>query len=597
MIVPMIKVYVAARERDRERLLESLRQLGVVHLVPVDPERTLTDGQTIEQIQDLKRALHELYGIESVGERPELSAVEAAREVLDVERQIVEGGNRLALLHHELEQLDLWGDFRLQQIEDLRRAGVDVRFFVIDPADYRQIQAECFAEVGAYSGNRIVVAVATRGQGTVLPEHAVELPLPHRDAPALREEAARVDAALKAHHHRLAELAHLVPEMREQLEQLQREAEFIVARQGGFTTDQLFAVQGWMPAELKDTLPQSLAGANLPAAVTCFEPTDDELPPTLIRSPAWARPMEGLFGVLGTVPGYREFDVAIPFLIALPIFTAILISDGGYGAVLLLALTLGYSKATAMLGTQFTRLMIVVSIAALLWGFLCATFFGVKLYPPLIDVSLEESSRTFMMLLSFWMGAIHLSTAQLWSAARLYPSRQFVNRIGWALFIWGMLGVVLFFVLNWQFGWHTAWPYLLIAGGVLAIGFARPEYPIHKRLLLGFAEFPLSMLSAFSDVISYVRLMAVGLASSVLAESFNTMAAEILSGGSPVLMGPLFVLVLFFGHTLNLGLAIIAMFAHGVRLNMLEFCNNLGMQWTGYQYSPFSQRTTQEYQT
>ena len=95
------------------------------------------------------------------------------------------------------------------------------------------------------------------------------------------------------------------------------------------------------------------------------------------------------------------------------------------------------------------------------------------------------------------------------------------------------------------------------------------------------ANFPLSMLSAFSDVISYVRLMAVGLASSVLAVSFNEMARDTDAW-------PLAVLVLVFGHSLNLGLAMIAMFAHGVRLNMLEFCNNLGMQWTGYPYRPFA---------
>jgi V/A-type H+/Na+-transporting ATPase subunit I len=153
-----------------------------------------------------------------------------------------------------------------------------------------------------------------------------------------------------------------------------------------------------------------------------------------------------------------------------------------------------------------------------------------------------------------------------------------------------MLGVVQYFVLASEWGWHTPWPYFLMAGGVLAIGFAHPSGNLGKALLLGLADFPLSVLSAFSDVISYVRLMAVGLASSVLATSFNNMASEIE-------FWPLAVLVLLFGHSLNLGLALIAMFAHGVRLNMLEFSNNLGMQWTGYRYNPFSQRTTQEYQT
>ena len=315
------------------------------------------------------------------------------------------------------------------------------------------------------------------------------------------------------------------------------------------------------------------------------EPTDDEQPPTWIRSPIWARPVEGLFEVLGTVAGYREFDVSVPFLIALPIFTAILISDGGYGLVLLLGLTLGYRRAAAIMGTHFTQLMIVISVATLLWGGVCATFFGVQLYPPLIAVELSESSRTFLMRMCFWMGAVHLSLAHLWAAVGLLPDLRFLNRVGWAVFIWGMLGVVQMFVLKTPLGWDTPWPYLLLAGAALAIVFAEPSRNAGKMLLLGLANFPLSMLSAFSDVISYVRLMAVSLAGSVLAASFNDIARGMD-------FWPLAVLVLVGGHSLNLGLAMVAMFAHGVRLNMLEFCNNLGMKWTGYPYAPFSQRTT-----
>jgi V/A-type H+-transporting ATPase subunit I len=106
-------------------------------------------------------------------------------------------------------------------------------------------------------------------------------------------------------------------------------------------------------------------------------------------------------------------------------------------------------------------------------------------------------------------------------------------------------------------------------------------------LALGLANFPMSVLSAFADVISYVRLMAVGLASGVLASSFNDLA---MSTGSWLTAIP----VLLFGHALNLGLALIAIFAHGVRLNMLEFSNNLGMEWTGYQYCPFAQPASKE---
>jgi V/A-type H+-transporting ATPase subunit I len=191
------------------------------------------------------------------------------------------------------------------------------------------------------------------------------------------------------------------------------------------------------------------------------------------------------------------------------------------------------------------------------------------------------------MRIAFVMGTIHLSVAQLWQAVVLYPNLRFLNKVGWAVFICGMLGVVTMFVLGTEMTWQTPWPYFLTAGATLTILFCEPAASVLKSLAIGFADFPLSLLSAFSDVISYVRLMAVGLASSVLAESFNEMA---LNAG----FWPLTVLILILGHGLNLGLALIALFAHGVRLNMLEFSNNLGMQWTGYAYAPFRARISQE---
>ena len=210
-----------------------------------------------------------------------------------------------------------------------------------------------------------------------------------------------------------------------------------------------------------------------------------------------------------------------------------------------------------------------------------------RVRPP-IPVDLSQHSRFLLMKLSFVVGAVHLSVAQLWRALAVYPDLRFLNRLGWAVFIWGMLGVVLFFVLRSPMAWDTPWPYFLIVGATMAILFASPCRNVPKMLGLGIADFPLSLLAAFSDVISYVRLMAVGLASSVLAVNFNEMAR---SAGP----WPLMIAILLFGHGLNLGLAMIALFAHGVRLNMLEFSNNLGMQWTGYAYDPVFRRTIREH--
>ena len=413
------------------------------------------------------------------------------------------------------------------------------------------------------------------------------MPWPPYDAPTLRSEAARIRQSLADDDRRLAELAHFRDDLRRELDRLRDESNCTLAMRSAARRESLFAVQGWMPATRSGQLDSQLQARGVEAAIQIGEPADDDSPPTLVEPPAWAKPIEGLFGMLGTVPGYREFDVSTPFMIALPIFAAMLFADGGYGLALMLGSLLFYGKMSAVLGRNFTRLLIVIGAAATLFGFLCGSFFGFLIYRPPYPVDLTVEARELGMQVSFLLGAIHLSLAQLWQAVRLYPHLKFLNKVGWALFVWGMLGVVFYFVLKAEFGWNTAWPHLLIAGAILALLFDSPQANPLMRLVYGVANFPLSMLSAFSDVISYVRLMAVGLAGSVLAVSFNQMASDV--GFLPAAA-----LVWVLGHGLNIGLCMIALFAHGVRLNMLEFSNNLGMQWTGHVYAPFTRKAIEE---
>jgi V/A-type H+-transporting ATPase subunit I len=585
MIVPMQKIYLVARQADRERLLDILRTLGIVHLVPVDPALAVPDEATSRQVDAIKSALQVLSGVEPRGAKPEISAAEAAREVLDIQRSAAEGRNHLATLYHQLEQIAVWDDLRLEHVEELIQAGIDVRFYAMSPDISAQVQAECVVEVADLPGRDVMVAVADRTGKIRVPDEAEPMRLPARDAATLRAEARQLDEALHRDIERLHELAYLTPAMETELLQLDQQVEETVAVRGAVADESLFAIQGWLPQENYSVLDTRLAQQSIPVVLEEVEPAEDEQPPTLIRPPAWARPIEGLFKMLGTVPGYHEFDVSAPFLIALPIFTAMLISDAGYGALLLLGPALAYPWAARNFGDRFTQLLMVVGAVSVVWGALTNAFFGFPLLPvTLIPIELTDASRLFMMRLSFIIGAIHLSLAQLWQGVRYYPDLRWLNRLGWALFIWGMYGVVNMFVLQGPMTWQTPWPYLLIAGAVLAIGFASPSPNLAKMLGMGLAQFPLSMLSAFSDVISYVRLMAVGLASSVLAVSFNDMAFQ-------TRFLPITILVLVLGHGLNVGLALIAMFAHGVRLNMLEFGSNLGMEWAGYPFRPFAQRT------
>ena len=165
--------------------------------------------------------------------------------------------------------------------------------------------------------------------------------------------------------------------------------------------------------------------------------------------------------------------------------------------------------------------------------------------------------------------------------------------MGWCLILVAMLGVIwiLFFKMQNKDRFTVLVPLnvigiLLGVGGALVVGFGHPDRNPLKRIGIGFAGSLLPLLGTFSDTMSYIRLMAVGLASFYIASAFNALAVQLAAVTTWFAVVP--VLVLLFGHGLNVGLAMIAIFAHGVRLNMLEFSNNAGVQWAGYRYEPFA---------
>ena len=597
MIAAMSKTYIVARRADRDRLLEAVRGLGLVHLKPVDPARAVADAETLSTLDRLGRAIQILETAAPAGPAPDLEPVQAADEVLRIQRESVERTNRLTTLHRQVEQLALWGDVRLEQFLALRNAGLAPRFFAVPQKTLAEVQAECVEPLGPWPGKRILVAVIRRDAEPEVPEGSEEVPLPQRDRPAIRAEARDIDAALKADAVRLAALAHQVEPMRAQRAHLQERAQWTVATRSALADEHLYALQGWVPEDRVEGLAAALAAEGVGAAVQTVPPEPDDDPPTLVRYPWWARPMKGLFDVLGTVPGYREFDVAAAFMIALPIFSAIMISDAGYGLLYLVLPLVFYRKMAAAGAGLLAQLVIVIGVLSLVWGGLTASFFGfdisglMGLSEPLVPVSTGTAHMALLMRISFILAALHLSAAHVWLARDAFPTPRFLGEVGWAVFIWGMFGVVKMLLLRDAF-YGTAYPYLLGTGGVMAVLFASPEWgpftalALMQKFGMGVAKFPLAALGTLGDTISYVRLMALGVAGTALALAFNDMAASV-----PFPAG---ILILIVGHALNVALSVVSLLAHGVRLNMLEFSNNLGMQWSGYAYEPFSLKRSEE---
>jgi V/A-type H+-transporting ATPase subunit I len=192
------------------------------------------------------------------------------------------------------------------------------------------------------------------------------------------------------------------------------------------------------------------------------------------------------------------------------------------------------------------------------------------------------------MLLCFLIGAVHLSIARLINFIRSLPKLVAFGELGWLSILWGMFFVVRYIVLQETLNPVGIW--LVGAGMILIVFFGEQKGKFFKGIFLGLVRLPLSILDSigsFSDIVSYVRLFAVGLATVAVAANFNAMAAGVGFGSIP--SGLISAFILFFGHTLNIVMGAMSVIVHGVRLNMLEFSGQLGMEWSGVPFKPFKE--------
>lgn len=371
-------------------------------------------------------------------------------------------------------------------------------------------------------------------------------------------------------------------------------AKELVSEQG-----ELCVVSGWIPAPSVPKLKKTAAAAAW--GVLLRDPVEGEVPPTLVEPPKLFKPVKALFDGLGIAPGYTEADVSVPFMCYFSLFFAMLVGDGAYGAIFLAATLFGWKKYRRAPGNPVMKswlvMLTVFSAATVVWGLLSNTWFGAQI-PWCKDWPtvkwLADPSYNNMMLLCFTIGVSHLMLARIWNGICKLNSITCIAEFGWA-------GILLFmyFVTNSIVGIFTSIPAVMfyVFGVSLVAVFAftvKPSELKSRGAELGML--PLNIMSALGDIISYVRLFAVGLASVKVAENFNSMAVGLVSGSEDwwvkALMSVLMVAILVVGHTLNLAMAGLSILVHAVRLNTLEFSNHKGISWAGYAFKPF--RKTKE---
>lgn len=588
MIVPMKKVTLLVSDRDRDRSLRKLRQLGVLHIrFSAPPMSDNLDGLK-SQLAELDEAVR-LAGTPSdgAGGDPQ-KGPSLVSEIRDNSRREEALREKIDRLRKRMEWFERWGSVSLDTVRKLNEAGIFVRFYITDKKGIRSVPDDMAVHI-VDDGKVVRFAAFTRSEEFHLDLR--EDPMPDVEVEEIKKKLKEAEAELKQLEKRFLKLSRSTLHLEAYRQDLEKRIEFERVKSGVADEGRFVVLQGYSPEE-------SLGGIEKGAdeegwGVIVEEPDDPEDVPTLIRNPRWVRIVDPLFQFMGTLPGYSEYDISFWFLLFFSVFFAILIGDAGYGmiflgiSILLLLKNKGGPKEPVFL-------LFVLSGTTILWGLISGTWFGYEKIAQLpflnamiierID-SFADSNQMFMMYICFVIGIIHLSVAHGMRALRVFPSPRALGEIGWISILWALFFMAGKLVINRSV--PSIASVLFIVGVVLALVFSNFSKNVLKGMMVTLGDLPLSIISSFSDIVSYLRLFAVGYASVVVAQSFNDMALG--AGIGSVLSGLIAAVVLFFGHGLNIVLGLMSVVVHGIRLNMLEFSGHLNMQWAGQPYEPFKE--------
>ena len=599
MIAPMKKVWLVLLEKEKARALGELRGLGVVHVETARPSGVECDRLTrtrdgiavaLNIIPPLKKPPAARLSTEQ--------ALALAQEILGGEDRIKALQDEAASLQRDIDRTAVWGDFDPAALQALWARGVDVRLFETEEKELESAPGNVEVVVLARRKRRIYLAAVSRsGPVPDMPRTFVEFAPPHLPTWAMREKVAAGAKEIAAIKKRQAEAARDTASLRNALEAVDQDLRFETV-QGSFTREgPVCHIKGYVP--VADMAALAALAKSRGWAFAADDPSGDDFVPTKVQNNRFVRMIDPIFEFLGTVPGYHEYEISFWFLIFLALFFAMIFNDGGYGLLMLgTAVFLAVkSRRKSPTVPDGIRLLLFFSGVLVLWGAATGSWFSIPFasLPPFLQAITVKpisagnpESGPNIQIFCFLIGVLQLSLARIKNIRRLFPNLQFLAHVGSLFLIFGMLFFVLNLVVDAQRFPLPAYAVWMVAGGfALNLFFGSYNGNILKSILGGLQNFIpifLGTVGVFADIVSYIRLWAVGLAGSSLGSVINDMGGGMMK---PVLMVVVGVALIVAGHTLNLVLSVLSVVVHGIRLNMLEFSSHLGMEWSGIKYDPF----------
>ena len=597
-IVPVSKVTLYGIADQKEAVLEGLQDLGCTHLVNLTPgtgEGRPVPGYSVNAHKVLQY-LHCCPNQRKQARNPEdfdFATVEREALAIKEREQALKDERDFALKAREA--LEPWGDFRVPSQEEC--GGWRFWFYRVPKRRMDAVrETDLVWQVVARDERFEYVVVVSVEEPQGMPVSRAQLD--PRPLSELTQRIKEIDLELENLHWRRVELTRWCRLFSKAMVEADDLA--VLDHAGLQTLDDsgVFAVQGWAPSKAVPRIEEFAQQRGLALAVA--EPGPEDNPPTLLSNPEVLAGGEGAVTLYMT-PGYHTWDPSIVVFFSFAVFFAMIFSDAGYGLLLGVILILSWSSLSkTRTSVRFRNLLLALVLFSIGYGVLIGSYFGVSPNPgtplhSLIVLDTEDDGQ--MMLLSVVIGALHLVLANLVTAWRYRHSPRFLGPLGWVAMILG--GLLAGMKMTGGDAPRLGIPidvFLLVGGALMVLLFssARPWRfrgigDVVWRVVDGLTDLT-NVTKAFGDVLSYLRLFALGLASAKLAQAFNDIATGVYT--LPVVGVVAAILVLAVGHGLNFALAVMGGVVHGLRLNCIEFFN-WSLPEEGYPFKAFCKKASQ----
>ncbi|MBE6308601.1 MAG: ATPase V [Bacteroidales bacterium] len=612
MISKMNKVTLLIYYKEYEAFLERLRSVGVVHI-----EERKSGAVENPEAQELlvmqgrySRIIKRLEAVAGKDKLPAMQGVDANVLVENAENlyaEIEQLKTGLQVVEKDIATMTPWGDFDFSLVEKLDAAGYKLNFFVTTARDFKEEWSELYNAIVVATHSTKLYFVTVTHKDIVVNIDAESAKMPTASLSALKAEAQSILDEIAEKESRVAEFAtkNLATIVAGQ-GLLNKKMEFsnVVFSGEKVSGDKLLLLQGWVPQDDTAALTDMLEKDSVFYEIT--KPKFGDNIPVKFKNNAFTRMYEVLTRMYG-MPSGTDFDptpIVAPFF---SLFFAFCMGDSGYGLVLiLLGFLLKKKLGKDMAGMM--NLVITLGVFTTFIGALFGTFFGMSLLDWNIPQTLKEfiisgkmelfgATYDKQMILALAIGVVHISIAMTVKAINttvFFGFKESLSAWGWWLVVVGgtIVGTLSFMsiipaeVSKWA---------LIAVGSIGAVGiYLLNSFERNIFLNIGAGLWDTYNMASglLGDILSYIRLFALGLAGGMLGQTFNTLALMLVEGqeGVGAVFGWIgFGLIIVFGHTLNIAMSCLSAFVHPLRLTFVEYFKNAGYDGKGVEYKPFNE--------